>query len=212
MSQSMMTLLDRVPLPNGIRILSAETCSAVEGIAERSLRSEDLMAIEAWRLLEDVRMTLDCDLAAASQSARRLATLLANKLPQDCRSASARGGLAPWQKRQVRSHIEDRLQGPVRVKDLAKLVGLSTSYFSRAFKESFRELPHTYIIRMRIERAKTLMLTTSSSFSRIAFACGLVDQAHLCRCFRQVTGTTPGVWRHSHATGPPSEAVGAKAG
>jgi AraC family transcriptional regulator len=170
----------------------------------RSLRSEDLMAIEACRLLEDVRMGLDCDLAGASSAAERLAALLASNLPRDPRTGPARGGLAPWQKRDVRKYIEEQLRGPVRVKDLAKLVSLSTSHFSRAFKESFGELPHTYITRMRIERAKTLMLTTSSGLSQIAFACGLVDQAHLCRCFRQATGTTPGVWRHSHAMEPPS--------
>jgi AraC family transcriptional regulator len=184
-----------------------ETRSAVQYMAARSLRSGDLMAIEACGLLEDIRMALDCDLATASKAAERLAALLASELPRDRRSAPARGGLAPWQKRDVRNYIEDRLRGPVRVKDLAKLVSLSASYFSRAFRESFGELPHTYITRMRIERAKTLMLTTSSGLSQIAFACGLVDQAHLCRCFRQVTGTTPGAWRHSHAMEPPSATI-----
>jgi len=54
---------------------------------------------------------------------------------------------------------------------------------------------------MRVELARTLMLTTSESLSQIALSCGLVDQAHLCRCFRRVMGTTPAVWRRSRATG-----------
>jgi len=173
----------------------------------RSSRSNDLIMTEACRLLVDVREALDCDLGTASKAAGRLAALLASKVPQDSHSAPARGGLAPWQMRAVRNHIEDRLGGPVRVGDLAKLVSLSASYFSRAFKDSFGELPHAYIVRMRIQRAQTLMLTTSSSLSQIAYACGLVDQAHLCRCFRQATGTTPGIWRHRHAVGRPSAAI-----
>jgi AraC family transcriptional regulator len=179
----------------------------VEYVTATSALSEVLTMTEACRLLEDVRMTLDCDLSAASKAAGRLAALLLSKLPQDCRSAPARGGLAPWQMREVRNYIEERLGESVRVRDLAKLVSLSVSYFSRAFRDSFGELPHDYIVRMRIERAQTLMLTTSSSLSQIAYACGLVDQAHLCRCFRRATGTTPGVWRHRHAVGRPSAAM-----
>jgi AraC-like DNA-binding protein len=46
------------------------------------------------------------------------------------------------------------------------------------------------------------MLTTSESLSQIALACGLADQAHLSRRFRQVTGTTPGAWRRCHDKAP----------
>jgi AraC family transcriptional regulator len=184
-----------------------EIRSEVGSVTARSSRLNDLIITEACRLLEDIREALDGDLGTASKAAGRLAALLASKLPQGSCSAPARGGLAPWQMRAVRNYIDDRLGGAVRVGDLAKLVSLSASYFSRAFKDSFGELPHAYIVRMRIERAQTLMLTTSSSLSQIAYACGLVDQAHLCRCFRQATGTTPGVWRHRHAVGRPSAAI-----
>jgi AraC family transcriptional regulator len=176
-------------------------------LTTETLRPADLIATEACRLLDDVRTALDSDLRTASKAAGRLAALLARKLQQDPRSVLARGGLAPWQMRAVRNHIDERLGGPVRVRDLAKLVSLSVSYFSRAFKDSCGELPHAYIVRMRVQRAQTLMLTTSSSLSQIAYACGLVDQAHLCRCFRQATGTTPGAWRHNHAVGGSSPAV-----
>lgn len=173
--------------------------SAASSIAASLGRPDDPIAIEAFRLLEDVRSALDRDWVAASQSASRLVALLASKLSHDHRPAPARGGLAPWQIRAVRTYIESRLGGPIRVSDLAKSVSLSASHFSRAFKDSCGEHPHNYVMRRRIERAKALMLTTRSGLSEIAFACGLVDQAHLCRCFRRVTGATPGAWRRGHA-------------
>jgi|HubBroStandDraft_1064217.scaffolds.fasta_scaffold41558_3 AraC family transcriptional regulator len=179
-----------------------EIFSAAQSMTSRSSPADDPMVLEACGLLEDVRLALDCDLVTASKAAGCLAALLARGYSQDFGSAAARGGLAPWQKRAVRKHIDDRLPGPVRVGDLAKLISLSPSYFSRAFRASFGERPHDYIMRTRIERARTLMLTTPLSLSQIALACGLVDQAHLCRCFRQATGTTPGAWRHNHVTGP----------
>lgn len=165
---------------------------------------EDHVSVEVDRLLEDVRRALNHDLGAAKTSATRLAAFLTSRLSLDAPPPRARGGLAPWQKRKVQSCIENGLEGPLPVEDLAQLASLSPSYFCRAFKESFGIPPHAYIVRTRVERARTLMLTTSDSLSQIALACGLVDQAHLCKCFRQITGSTPGAWRRRHATGPDS--------
>jgi AraC-like DNA-binding protein len=163
------------------------------------MRPQDLMAVEVDRLLEDIRMAFERDLNTATSAAGRLAALLASKLPQKPAAGPARGGLAPWQKCKVQNYIEDRLEDTILVKDLAKLVSLSSSHLCRAFKESFGEAPHAYIVRARIERARILMLTTSDSLSQIAFSCGLSDQAHFSRWFRQTMGMTPGAWRRSHA-------------
>ena len=188
---------------------AVENRATDERIGARALRSADLVTMEVDRLLEDVRRSLGCDMGAATRAAGRLAALLESRLPQDVRAASSglapRGlaprGLAPWQKRKVHSYIEDRLGEALRVSELAKLVSLSTTHFFRAFKESFGEPPHAYITRMKIARVRTMMLTTTESLAQIALAGGFSDQAHLCKCFRQLTGTTPGAWRRSHATG-----------
>jgi AraC family transcriptional regulator len=169
-------------------------------IVANAVGTEDLIAVEVGSLLEDIQTALACDLSAATQAARSLAALLASSLPHDARAARARGGLAPWQKHKIQSYIEKNLEDPLLIEDLARMVSLSSSYFCRAFRESLGESPRAYIIRVRIERARSLMLTTSDSLSEIALACGLVDQSHLCRCFRQVTGTTPGAWRRRHAS------------
>lgn len=107
----------------------------------------------------------------------------------------ARGGLAPWQARRVRDQVEARLGAAVRVEEFAAVAGLSPRYFSRAFKVSFGLTPHAYVTCRRIERAKVLMLQTDEGLSQIALACGLADQAHLSRLFRQVVGVSPSAWR-----------------
>jgi AraC-like DNA-binding protein len=187
-----------------LAVSASKTRSAVERVAAKSGQLEERITIEVGKLLEDVRAALSCDMRTATRAAGRLAALLASRPPQDPRATPARGGLAPWQKRKVQNHIEGELEGPLFIEDLAKLVSLSSSYFCRSFKKSFGEPPHTYIVKMRVGQARTLMLTTSEGLSQIALACGFTDQSHLCRCFRQVTGTTPGAWRRTHATGPQS--------
>lgn len=107
----------------------------------------------------------------------------------------ARGGLTPWQCRKVEAHIGEKLGSNIGVEELAKLVRLSMSHFSRAFKISFEVTPYAYIIRKRVELAQTLMLETEKSLSEIALDCGLSDQAHLSNLFRRSVGTSPNSWR-----------------
>jgi AraC family transcriptional regulator len=167
--------------------------------ATRPIRSDDLIAAEAGRLLDYVKIALDRDLESAIQAAARLSAVLATKSPPDCAPESRRGGLAPWQERKAQNYIQEHLDQAISPADLAKLVGLSTSHFCRAFKNSFGKPPHAYVIQSRIERARVLMLTTSQSLSEITFACGLADQSHFCRYFRRATGVSPGAWRRRYA-------------
>ncbi|HLZ03977.1 MAG TPA: AraC family transcriptional regulator [Bradyrhizobium sp.] len=159
------------------------------------------MAIEAVELIEDVRIALDHDLGGAIRATARLAALLRAISPEILHTPPARGGLAPWQKRKVQDYVERHIEGPIPLEDLAKLASLSVGYFCRAFKESFDETPHAYIMRARLERAQELMLETTDPLSQIALACGLADQAHFSRFFRQATGETPSAWRRNRANG-----------
>ncbi|GIL39715.1 helix-turn-helix domain-containing protein [Roseiterribacter gracilis] len=109
----------------------------------------------------------------------------------------ARGGLAPWQLRRVVAHIEEHLGSAIRLSDLAALAGVCSSHFSRAFKISLGQPAHAYVMRRRVEVAQGLMLTTNEPLSQIAAACGMADQAHFSRLFRQVVGDTPNAWRRA---------------
>jgi AraC-like DNA-binding protein len=118
---------------------------------------------------------------------------------------SVRGGLAPWQKRKVDRYLRENLDRPVRLDTVAEQVALSVSYFSRAFKETFGTTPHMHMLRMRVELAQKLMLTTEEPLSQIALACGLADQAHLSKLFRRVVGETPSAWRRRNLTDTQAE-------
>ncbi len=115
----------------------------------------------------------------------------------DVAKAATRSGLAPWQIRKVKIHLESHLGSRIITKDLASIAGLSPFHFSRAFRESFGDSPHRYILRRRIEHSQGLMLTTKASLADIAFQCGLVDQAHFGKLFRRLVGETPGAWRRA---------------
>ena len=106
-------------------------------------------------------------------------------------------GLAAWQMKKIKRHVEDNIQSRISVSKLAGLAGLSRCYFSRAFRLSFNDSPMEFIMRRRVERAQTLLLQSELSIAQIATDCGFVDQAHLCRCFGRLVGTPPSAWRRA---------------
>lgn len=159
------------------------------------------------QLLLDAQRTIASDTSAALRCIEQAVTLLGAPAAQPV-TAPARGGLARWQIEKIKRHIEAHLDETIQVADLAIIARLSAGYFSNAFKVSFCQSPHAYIVARRLDRAKELMTSSELSLCAIAFDCGFSDQAHLCRQFRRATGASPNAWRRSqcrHAGQAPAQ-------
>lgn len=155
------------------------------------------------QLLLDAKQAIASDAGAALRCIDQAVSLLQTPAARPA-SAPARGGLARWQVERIKRHIESNLDGSIQVADLAAMARLSAGYFSNAFKVSFGQSPHAYIVSRRLARAKELMTSSTLSLCTIAFDCGFSDQAHLCRQFRRATGASPNAWRRSHVGQEPA--------
>ena len=118
-------------------------------------------------------------------------------LPASNEALVVRGGLPSWQTRRIVAHVEANLSRRIHVQELARLLSLNASHFSRAFKCTFGASPRDYVLRRRIEVAQGLMLTTSEPLSAIAVSCGMCDQPHFTRSFHRIVGETPYMWRRT---------------
>jgi len=150
------------------------------------------------KLIADAADALDRDKESTRDLLRQATTLLqsdVNRLQSAAANSSARSTLAPWKAKRVTDHINANLDRPLPLGELAELVRLSNSYFSRAFKRTFEKSPHAFIMCRRIERARQQMLMSREPLSQIAVACGFADQAHLARIFRREMGSAPSQWR-----------------
>jgi AraC family transcriptional regulator len=130
-------------------------------------------------------------------------TLLRGHLQESpAKAPSAAGvrqrGLARWQSRAAIEYINANLASKLTIAEIAKVVCLCKSHFSRAFKISHGVSPWAYIVMARVERANRMIRATREPLSQIASACGFADQAHLCRAFRRWVGVSPGIWRRAH--------------
>ncbi len=172
-------------------------CDSEAGFCVGTLRSV------MTELCTAIRSALDDERGTAEDSLRRAAEILREMgATQAPTPQPVRGGLCPWQIRKVTSYVEAHLDTPIRNEDLAVIVRLNPSHFGRAFRNSFGEPPHEYLIRQRVERAQGLMLSTDAPLSEIALNCGLADQAHLSRLFRRIVGETPRAWRRARVSAP----------
>jgi AraC family transcriptional regulator len=109
-----------------------------------------------------------------------------------------RRGLDSRQLELVTAAIAEKIGEPISVSMLSSVVGLSRSYFSHAFRRSVGLTPHAHVVRLRIERAMTLMAHTEASLTEVALTVGFADQSHFSRAFRRLTGLTPAHWRRAH--------------
>ncbi|MFC4313651.1 helix-turn-helix domain-containing protein [Steroidobacter flavus] len=168
-----------------------------QGVCARQFRSV------MTELCTALRSALDDERVTAEDSLRRAAEILQEigGTPTVAKEP-VRGGLSPWQVRKVASYVDANLDRSIKNEDLAGLVRLNASHFGRAFRNSFGEPPHEYVIRRRVERAQGLMLSTDASLSEIALDCGLADQSHLTRLFRRIVGESPRAWRRARLSAP----------
>ena len=114
------------------------------------------------------------------------------------------GGHRQWalpkrQFRRVIDYIEQNLAGPINLKDLAQMSGLSQAQFGRAFKAATGFSPHRWLLEARVRRAQRLLLDADTSLSEIALSVGFSEQSHFTRVFQRVVGATPGSWRRDRS-------------
>jgi AraC family transcriptional regulator len=87
--------------------------------------------------------------------------------------------------------IEENLDRPICLEDLAALVNVSRFHFSRLFKRTIGVTAISYVEQCRIRRAKALILETALPLAQIALATGFADQSHFTRRFQRHVGCTP---------------------
>lgn len=101
-------------------------------------------------------------------------------------------GLSKSQIELVIEYIRSNLDKNLGLKELALLLHMSPHYFCHLFKQSMGMTPHQYVIKIRVHRAKELLLTGKFSIAQVALMVGFANQSHLNRHFKKIVGVTPG--------------------
>jgi transcriptional regulator GlxA family with amidase domain len=103
--------------------------------------------------------------------------------------------------------LRANLERSLHTVELAQVIGLSSSYFCRAFKNALGVPPHSNLMRTRVQRAQVLLLASDAPVADIAASCGFADQPYFTRLFKRFVGEAPRAWRRARASMPKSERV-----
>ncbi len=97
--------------------------------------------------------------------------------------------------RRALRYIAAHYAEPLRVSDVAEELSLSQDYFAALFRKTVGESFNAYLMRIRIEESKLLLLSTGDTLTDIAVATGFSDQSYFCRVFKKYVGISPGKYR-----------------
>nr|WP_062615637.1 AraC family transcriptional regulator [Flammeovirga sp. SJP92] len=120
-----------------------------------------------------------------------------SEITDDLETLSDVDVIHPYQEQldQITNLIDTQLHIQFSINELAKSVGLNTSYLKKYFKEVFNETVFEYATRKRIDYAKELLETTDLPISSIAEKIGYQQGAHFSYAFKKNTGQTPNQYR-----------------
>lgn len=97
----------------------------------------------------------------------------------------------------TRLYLDRHYLEPLTLDDLAHAMGVSKYHLDRVFRSSAGCSPIQYIIRRRMARAQTLLVSTNQTVQHIAAQCGYTNYNYFTVLFRRTVGKTPGEYRKS---------------
>lgn len=94
-------------------------------------------------------------------------------------------------------YIQDNYSEKIRLEDIARYCGCSTSYISHSFKKNINKNVSRYINEIRVNAAKTMLAETEDSVNIIADRCGFSDPNYFSTVFKDVVNTSPSTYRQN---------------
>ena len=91
--------------------------------------------------------------------------------------------------------FRETIQEPDCLEDILKKLPVSYSKLRKDFKVLTGDSPNQYLLNLRLEKAKELLVNTNLSISEIAYQTGFVSASYLSKIFKAKIGSPPKNYR-----------------
>ena len=91
----------------------------------------------------------------------------------------------------ILEYFDNNYMKNISLDDMSKNMYISSVYISKVFKEKTGESPINYLINLRLEKAKDLLISTESPVKAIAQAVGYSDAYYFSKLFKKYYGNSP---------------------
>jgi two-component system response regulator YesN len=95
----------------------------------------------------------------------------------------------------AKDYIDRNLAKDLSVEELSGVLGISSSYFSLLFKQTYGETFIEYLTKQRMEKAKSLLVMSSKSIAKICKEVGYAERRYFTKVFQKYTGVLPSDFR-----------------
>ena len=92
-------------------------------------------------------------------------------------------------------YINEHLSADITLDELAGLSGVSPQYFGRVFRQRLDMRPMEYIARVKVSKAKTMLLDTDIPISLLSQKLGYASPTYFGIVFRKYEGISPSEFR-----------------
>lgn len=101
----------------------------------------------------------------------------------------------------IKRHLEDHYQENITLKALEDAFYFNASYISRIFKNKTGENYSDFLLRIRIDHAKKLLVNTNRSIRQISEMVGFGNSKYFSRIFKDIVCLQPIAYRNAHRYG-----------
>ncbi len=101
--------------------------------------------------------------------------------------------------KKVMEYIEVNLKGKITLEKLASVANLSPTYFHKVFTDTLGITPTDYIIKVRLDKAKELLVKTNMPVYEVALECGYENIPYFSYAFKSRLNIAPVEFRKRHS-------------
>jgi AraC-like DNA-binding protein len=101
--------------------------------------------------------------------------------------------------KKVIEFIDENIEKKILLNDLAGLTNLSPNHFHKVFSETMGVTPNLFITKLRLDRAKDLLIRTDLPISDISAKCGFDNIPYFSYLFKKQIRLSPGEFRRKHS-------------
>lgn len=98
---------------------------------------------------------------------------------------------------QIEEYLRSNYQEDINLQELTDRFFLSREYISRKFKQEFNETITDYLMKIRMEKAKELLVNEHLKIYEVAYNVGYQNEKYFSKVFKKTVGLTPNEYRNS---------------
>ncbi len=99
---------------------------------------------------------------------------------------------------EVCSYMKKHYAKEIKLEDLAKIAHLNPNHLVRQFKNTYGVSPISYLIKIRMDYAKKLLVESNLPIKMVAAYCGYSDPSFFTSYFKKSFNMSPATYRQSH--------------